>query len=73
MHSNLERHYLRENPVSVLLAIGCLILFVAGIYCYPLAFQMETDMLSMLVFFAGLALNTLAFFIPWQVLGHSRK
>ena len=59
--------------MSVLLALVCLVVFSAGIACYPLAFQMDSDTLSLLVFIAGVLLNSLAFFIPWQVLGHSRK
>lgn len=59
--------------MSVLIAIGCMIIFAAGIACYPLAFNMETDMLSLLVFIAGVLLNSLAFFIPWQMIGRSRK
>lgn len=59
--------------MSVLIAIGCLIVFAAGIACYPLAFHMDSDMISLLVFCAGVLLNCLAFFIPWQLTGHSRK
>lgn len=59
--------------MSVLIAIGCMIIFAAGIACYPLAFQMDSDILSLLVFIAGVLLNSLAFFIPWQLVGHSRK
>ncbi len=50
-----------------------MIVFDAGIACYPLAFHMETDTLSLLVFTAGVLLNSLAFYIPWQVVGRSRK
>lgn len=59
--------------MSALIAIGCMIIFAAGIACYPLAFHMETDTLSLLVFTAGVLLNSLAFYIPWQMVGHSRK
>jgi hypothetical protein len=34
---------------------------------------MPNDTLSMLVFIGGVLLNALAFFIPWQIVGHSRK
>ncbi|SJM52753.1 hypothetical protein FM112_02600 [Gulosibacter sp. 10] len=50
-----------------------MIVFAAGIACYPLAFHMDSDLLSLLVFSAGVLLNALAFFIPWQLVGHSRK
>ncbi|MDJ1370147.1 hypothetical protein [Gulosibacter molinativorax] len=59
--------------MSVLIAIGCMIVFAAGIACYPLAFQMDNDTLSLLVFISGVLLNSLAFFIPWQLVGRSRK
>lgn len=59
--------------MSALIAIACMIIFAAGIACYPLAFHMDSDMLSLLVFTAGVLLNSLAFFIPWQIVGHSRK
>ncbi|WP_140400548.1 hypothetical protein [Gulosibacter sp. 10] len=59
--------------MSALIAIGCMIVFAAGIACYPLAFHMDSDLLSLLVFSAGVLLNALAFFIPWQLVGHSRK
>lgn len=59
--------------MNVLIAIGCLIVFGLGIACYPLAFNMESETMSLLVFSAGILLNCLAFFIPWQIIGHSRK
>ena len=59
--------------VSVLIAIGCIIIFGAGIWCYGLAFQVDGDTLRLLVFLAGILLNSLALFIPWQLVGQSRK
>ncbi|KAB1644164.1 hypothetical protein [Gulosibacter chungangensis] len=59
--------------MSALIAIVCMIVFAAGIACYPLAFHLDNDMLSLLVFTAGVLLNSLAFYIPWQIVGHSRK
>ncbi|NLT26003.1 MAG: hypothetical protein GXX90_05050 [Microbacteriaceae bacterium] len=57
----------------MLIAIGCFIVFALGIVCYPLAFRMDDNMMSILLFSAGILLNCLAFFIPWQITGHSRK
>lgn len=59
--------------MSALIAIGCMIIFAAGIACYPLAFNLDNDTMSLMVFIAGVLLNSLAFYIPWQVVGHSRK
>ena len=59
--------------MSVLIAIGCMILFAAGAACYPLAFEMPNDTLSLLVFLLGILLNAFALFIPWQITGISRK
>lgn len=62
-----------QTLVSVLIAIGCIIIFGAGIWCYGLAFQVDGDTLRLLVFLAGILLNSLALFIPWQLVGQSRK
>lgn len=62
-----------KNVSSAIIAIVCILVFVAGLWCYGLAFQMPTDTLSMLVFIGGVLLNALAFFIPWQLVGHGRK
>lgn len=59
--------------MSALIAIVCIIIFVAGMWCYGLAFQIDGDMLQLLVFFSGILLNALAFFIPFQIIGHGRK
>lgn len=59
--------------MSIVIAIFSILVFVAGLFCYGLAFQMPNDGLSMLMFILGVLLNTLAFFIPWQLVGHSRK
>ncbi len=62
-----------KNVSSAIIAIVCILVFVAGLWCYGLAFQMPTDTLSLLVFIGGVLLNALAFFIPWQLVGHGRK
>ena len=62
-----------KNVSSAIIAILCIAIFLAGLYCYSLAFQMSTETMSALVFILGVALNTLAFFIPWQIVGHGRK
>lgn len=59
--------------MNALIAIFSILVFAAGLWCYGLAFQMPTDTLSLLVFILGVLLNTLAFFIPWQIVGHGRK
>lgn len=59
--------------MNALIAIFSILVFIAGLWCYGLAFQMPTDTLSLLVFILGVLLNTLAFFIPWQIVGHGRK
>ena len=59
--------------VNVLIATGTIIVFALGILCYPLAFNAETESMSLMLFIAGVLLNCFAFFIPWQVTGHSRK
>ncbi|MDO5051454.1 MAG: hypothetical protein Q4E05_00995 [Pseudoclavibacter sp.] len=59
--------------MNALIAIACIIIFVLGLWCYGLAFQVDGDTMRLLVFFAGILLNTLAVFIPFQVTGHSRK
>ena len=59
--------------MNVLIALGCFIIFGLGIACYPLAFNADSDLMSLLLFISGVLLNSLAFFIPWQVTGHSRR
>ncbi|KAB1660169.1 hypothetical protein F8O01_04405 [Pseudoclavibacter chungangensis] len=63
--------------MSALIAVVCIIIFAVGMWCYGLAFQIHTsehqDLLRMLVFFAGILLNSLALWIPFQVIGHSQK
>ncbi|GGA56271.1 hypothetical protein GCM10011490_02670 [Pseudoclavibacter endophyticus] len=59
--------------MSALIAIFCIAIFVAGLWCYGLAFQVDGDTLRLLVFLSGILLNSLAIFIPTQILGHSRK
>lgn len=59
--------------MNALIAFVCIAIFVAGLWCYGLAFQVEGDTLRLLVFAAGLLLNVLAFFIPTAIIGHSRK
>lgn len=59
--------------MSFILTVICTAIFVAGLWCYGLAFQVEGDTLRLLVFLAGMLLNSLAFFIPWQLTGQSRK
>ena len=59
--------------MNALIAFLCIAIFIAGIWCYGLAFQVDGDMLRLLVFLAGILLNSLAMFIPFQVLGHGRK
>lgn len=61
--------------MSALIAIVCIIIFVAGMWCYGLAFDpavADNDTLQLLIFFGGVLLNTLALFIPFQILGHGR-
>lgn len=59
--------------MSVLIAIVCVAIFVFGLYCYGLAFQVDGDTLRLLVFLSGILLNALAFFIPFQLISHNRK
>lgn len=59
--------------MSIILTIVCVGIFLLGCACYGLAFQMDSDTLALLVFAAGILLNSIAFFIPWQIIGHSRK
>lgn len=59
--------------MSFLLTALCAAIFVAGLWCYGLAFQIDNDMLQLLTFAGGMVLNAIAFFIPWQLTGHSRK
>lgn len=59
--------------MNALIAFVCIAIFMAGLWCYGLAFQIEGDTLRLLVFLGGILLNSLAIFIPTQLLGHSRK
>ncbi|CAG7845646.1 hypothetical protein USB125703_01919 [Pseudoclavibacter triregionum] len=59
--------------MNFILTAICAVIFVAGLWCYGLAFQIENDTLQLLTFLAGMILNSLAFFIPWQLTGQSRK
>lgn len=59
--------------MSLILTIVCSAIFLAGFWCYGLAFQVEPESLRFWVFLLGILLNSLAFFIPWQLIGHSRK
>lgn len=59
--------------MSVLIAVACIAIFVFGLYCYGLAFQVDGDTLRLLVFLAGILLNSLALFIPFQLISHNRK
>lgn len=59
--------------MSFILTFLSTAIFIAGLWCYGLAFQVDGDLLRLFVFAAGLVLNALAFFIPWQITGHSRK
>ncbi|WP_201521929.1 hypothetical protein [Gulosibacter hominis] len=56
-----------------ILTILCLAVFAAGLYCFGLAFHEDQGAGSLLLFLAGIGLSCLAFFLPWQVFGHSRK
>lgn len=59
--------------MSFILTFISSVIFIAGLWCYGLAFQVEGDLLRLLTFLAGMVLNALAFFIPWQLTGQSRK
>lgn len=59
--------------MNALIAFVCIAIFVAGLWCYGLAFQVDGDTVRLLVFAAGLLLNSLALFIPFHIVGHSRK
>lgn len=59
--------------MTIILTLLCILIFGAGLVCYGFAFEMGNDGLSFLLFTAGILLNSLAFFIPWQIVGHSRK
>lgn len=56
-----------------ILTIVCLAIFFAGLYLYSLAFQNDLGVGSLMLFIGGILLNSLAFFLPWQVIGNSRK
>jgi uncharacterized membrane protein len=56
-----------STAVNYVIAFFSILVFIAGLWCYGLAFQMPNDTLSMLVFIGGVL------FIPWQIVGHSRK
>ncbi|MGO2112532.1 MAG: hypothetical protein ACTH31_13060 [Pseudoclavibacter sp.] len=59
--------------MSALIAIVCIAIFVAGLWCYGLAFQVDGDTLRLLVFLAGILLNSLAIFIPTTLIGHGQQ
>lgn len=59
--------------MNALIAFVCIAIFVVGIWCYGLAFQVDGDTLRLLVFLSGILLNSLAIFIPVSILGNSRK
>ncbi|WP_066054941.1 hypothetical protein [Gulosibacter bifidus] len=59
--------------MSAIITVLCILIFGAGLGCYALAFEMGDPTMSFLLFTAGILLNSLAFFIPWQIVGHSRK
>lgn len=59
--------------MNALIAFVCIAIFLAGLWCYGLAFQVDGDTLRLLVFFGGILLNSLAIFIPTTILGNSRK
>lgn len=59
--------------MSLILTLLCTAIFGAGLACYAFAFEIGSDGLAFLLFTAGILLNSLAFFIPWQIIGHSRK
>lgn len=72
-HNCFPLSVLGRTTLTVILTILCLAIFCAGLYCYALAFEIGQDGLAFLLFTAGILLNSLAFFIPWQLVGHSRK
>lgn len=59
--------------MSALIAILSIVIFIAGLWLYGVAFQVDNDTLSLLIFTGGILLNSLAVFIPFQLTGHSRK
>ena len=59
--------------MNAIIAIVCIAIFLVGLWCYGLAFQIEDDTLQLLTFFAGIMLNTLAVFVPFQVTGRGRR
>lgn len=56
-----------------ILTILCLAIFAGGLFCFGLAFHEDQGVGSLLLFLVGIVLSSLAFFLPWQVIGHSRK
>lgn len=59
--------------MNFLITAFSIAIFIAGIWCYGLAFQFDNPTLQLLTFLGGILLNLLACFIPWQLTGTSRK
>lgn len=55
------------------IAVFAISIFIAGLYVYTLAFAQDRGIISALIFFGGILLNTVSFLIPWHIVGRSRK